>query len=104
VQLRKSWRHVPNKDNYVIFFKSVEDSAVPPNKKFVRAHTYVSGYYIEPVSENPLKVKLIIIAMNDIKGLIPKWLVNSMAAKAPKRWVENLKSGLEKIKRVKNNK
>ena len=46
--------------------------------------------------------RIVIIAMNDIKGLIPKFIVNSVAAKAPRKWVENLKSGCEKIRKLNN--
>merc|ERR1712039_915506 len=27
----------------------------------------------------------------DIKGLVPKWVINMLAPKAPKEWVENLR-------------
>jgi hypothetical protein len=30
------------------------------------------------------------MSQTDIKGLIPKWIVNMVAAKAPAQWVESL--------------
>ena len=32
---------------------------------------------------------LTIVSQNDIKGLIPKWLVNKVSASAPRSWVKN---------------
>jgi hypothetical protein len=72
---------------------------VPEYSKFVRAHTYISGYYIREISTNPIVTRLVIIARNDIRGLIPKFIVNSASAKAPKQWVENLKAGCAKIRK-----
>lgn len=96
VQQRKAWKKTPNDNTFILHFKSVELDDVPETDKCVRAHTYISGYFVTKISEN--KSLLIIIAMNDIKGSIPKWLVNRESAKAPKKWVENLKKGMEKIR------
>lgn len=96
VQQRKAWKKTPNENTFILHFKSVELDDVPETSKCVRAHTYISGYFVTKISEN--KSLLIIIAMNDIKGSIPKWLVNRESAKAPKKWVENLKKGMEKIR------
>ncbi len=96
VQQRKAWKKTPNDNTFILHFKSVELDDVPETDKCVRAHTYISGYFVTKISEN--KSLLIIIAMNDIKGSIPKWLVNRESAKAPKKWVENLKKGMEIIR------
>ena len=98
VQQRKVWRDLTKKDSRIIHFKSIECPECPLRKKHIRAHTYISGYYIEKISDNPIRTKLIIISQNDIKGYIPPLIVNKAASKAPKQWVENLIKGCEKIR------
>lgn len=98
VQQRKVWKNTPFPHSHIIHFKSVEVPECPHYKGIVRAHTYISGYYIQKVSDSPLESKLIIVAQNDIKGSIPKFIVNSVAAKAPRQWVENLKEGCKRVK------
>jgi hypothetical protein len=39
-----------------------------------------------------------VITQTDIKGSIPAWIVNSVAQKAPKEWVNNLMKGCEKVR------
>ena len=65
----------------------------PPVKRIVRAETIISGYIIEQIQDDPPVTQLIIISQNDIKGLIPKYLVNMASGKAPKQWVGNLITG-----------
>ena len=69
----------------------------------MRAHTYISSYYIETISENPLKSKLVLIAQNDIKGFIPKFIVNKVVSKFPNAWVDNLIKGCEEVRRSSKN-
>jgi hypothetical protein len=71
---------------------------MPIQPKKVRAHTVISAYFIQTISTNPPKTFLSIIAQTDIKGSIPKWLVNSVSQKAPKEWVSNLIKGCQLIK------
>jgi len=42
-----------------------------------------------------LVTKMIIISQNDIRGIVPKTIVNMAAGKAPKQWVLNLIKGCE---------
>lgn len=65
-------------------------------RKVVRAETIISGYVIEQIQNDPPVTSLTIISQNDIKGLIPKYLVNMASGKAPKQWVSNLITGCEK--------
>jgi hypothetical protein len=50
------------------------------------------------MSFEPMRTYLSIIAQTDIKGSIPKWLVNTVAQKAPKEWVSNLVKGCQLIR------
>ena len=96
VQQRKVWKNFNSSNSNIIHFKSVDCPECPVRKNHVRAHTTISGYYVETISTTPLKTKLIIVSQNDIKGYIPKVIVNKAVATAPKQWVENLIKGCKK--------
>ena len=98
VQKRKIWQDFPDKNSVIIHFKSVEHKLAPEFKKFVRAETIISGYYIQTVSLNPPVILLSIVSQTDIKGNIPNKLVNMVSQKAPKEWVNNLIKGCERIR------
>lgn len=40
--------------------------------------------------------ELFMLSCNDIKGLIPKYIVNYAAARAPKDWINSLQSAVDK--------
>ena len=76
-------------------FKSVTHPKCPEKPKTVRADTLISGYIMEKVinSNGTCDTSLTIISQNDIKGIVPKAIVNMAAGKAPKQWVLNLIKG-----------
>lgn len=63
----------------------------------MRANSPICGYLLEEVSnkEGTVDTRMTIINQTDIKGLIPKMIVNMKAAKAPVEWVNGLKKGFE---------
>ena len=95
LQRRVQIRDYPDPGTIILHFVSVEDPAMPPKKGVIRAETLISGYVIRPVSEHTCTVT--IISQNDIKGLIPKMLVNKVAAKAPADWVNNMNKGCKLV-------
>ena len=40
---------------------------------------------------------LTIVSQNDIKGLIPRWIVNKVASKAPRQWVKTFIAACSKL-------
>lgn len=46
--------------------------------------------------DDPSSSTLFLVTQTDVKGLIPKWLVNTTAARAPVGWVENLRCACKK--------
>jgi hypothetical protein len=98
VQRRKIWKDFPSASSSIIHFKSIEHKAAPVRTGKVRAHTIISGYFIETVCMSPKTTKIAIISQTDIKGSIPKWIVNSVSQKAPKLWINNLYKGCDMIK------
>ena len=70
-----------------IIMRSAVHAQNPPVPGYIRAESYISGYVMRQRGED---CHLFIMSQTDVKGLIPKWIVNMMAAKAPAQWVENL--------------
>jgi hypothetical protein len=91
VQRRVFVRDYPEQNAIMMHFVSIEHPLMPPKRKVIRAETVVSGYVIRPTGLRTCD--LTIISQNDIKGLIPKMIVNKFASKAPADWVNNLLKG-----------
>ena len=91
LQQRKVKFDFPKKGMITMHFKSVENDKMPPKPKVVRAETIISGYIFEEenVPGKGVVTKLTIISLNDIKGIVPKSIVNMVSGKAPKQWVNN---------------
>ncbi|CDI85877.1 phosphatidylcholine transfer protein, putative [Eimeria praecox] len=88
------WRRtaeVPEEGIVKMMLRSADHPSVPEKSGCVRAETLMSGYLMRRCPEDPNSSTLFIVAQTDVKGLIPKWLVNSAAAKAPLGWVEALR-------------
>lgn len=93
VQRRTHLRDCPGPGNITAHFVSIDHPNVPPIKGVIRALTIVSGYVFR--STGPQSSTLTIISQNDIKGLIPKMIVNKVSSKAPADWVKSLYKGCE---------
>jgi hypothetical protein len=52
----------------------------------------MTGYLLKEVGEK--ETHLIIINQTDIKGLVPTWIVNMVASKAPITWINKLEKGI----------
>ena len=96
VQQRKIWKNFPTKKSHMLHFKSIEHPKCPRKKKYVRAETIISGYYIQD-AENGNGSILGIISQTDVKGSIPIFLVNKVAPKASKGWVQSLLKGCKMV-------
>jgi hypothetical protein len=76
----------------VIVFTNITHPKCPPVKDAVRAETIISGYYIKDLKEGGCCVTC--ISQTDIKGVVPKWIVNYAASKAPLAWLKRLEYGI----------
>jgi hypothetical protein len=76
-----------SRDSLTIMMRSAIHPDKPNLPGFIRAETFISGYVMRQKGND---CHLFIMSQTDVKGLIPKWIVNMMAAKAPAQWVENL--------------
>mmetsp|Transcript_14001 Transcript_14001/g.14020 ORF Transcript_14001/g.14020 Transcript_14001/m.14020 type:complete len:96 (+) Transcript_14001:1769-2056(+) len=88
-------RDYPEPNMIILHFVSVDDPAMPPRKGVIRAETAISGYILRPKTARSCTVT--IISQNDVKGLVPKSIVNSMASRAPLDWVKNMKRGCQMV-------
>jgi hypothetical protein len=103
LQRRKIWHNFPDENSVIIHFKSIDHPLAPEYPKFVRANTVISGYFIKTISISPPRTFLAIISQTDIRGSIPKFIVNSVSQKAPKDWIANLLKGCEMVKKRNKN-
>ena len=93
VQQRKIWKNFPTEKSHILHFISIDTPACPVNKKYVRAETVISGYYMQDDPDEPSHCIIGIISQTDIKGKIPVFLVNKFAPKSSKSWIKSLHKG-----------
>jgi START domain len=85
LQQRKVKFDYPKMGMTTMHFRSIEHEKMPLRPKFIRADTIISAYlFEEEVGDKGIVTKLTIVSQNDIKGIIPKTLVNMASGKAPK--------------------
>lgn len=93
LQLRKFYTNFKEFD-YVIVMKSSSHPDKPLVKKKIRAETIISGYLIKTIDEEHCELGM--ISQTDIKGFVPKFLVNVIAPKKPVEWFKKLEKALLK--------
>ncbi|KAL4499682.1 hypothetical protein ABPG72_017222 [Tetrahymena utriculariae] len=94
LQKRAVRRDYPEKDEITIVFFSTTHPSMPEIKGNIRAISNIAAYIIRPVKEGKKHCHLTIITQSDIKGQIPKYIVNFLAARAPAKWIESMKKGV----------
>ena len=92
----------PVKGQVLIHIESVECDKKPPSSKYVRAQTIVAGYLFKELSKFPLRCSITIINQVDLKGSIPRYLINMHAASGSRDWVESYRLGCMEL--IKNSK
>lgn len=99
LQRRVEIHDFPEPGTIILHFISCDHPLMPPKKGVIRAETLISGYIIRPSGPNTCTV--MIVSQNDIKGLIPKAIVNSVASKAPADWVNSMNKGCKLVSDLK---
>jgi len=76
----------------LIMLRSAEHADMPEQKGAIRAESFISGYSLHQTwdGDKPT-LHLFLMTCVDIKGLIPKWIINAVAPKKPAEWVESLR-------------
>lgn len=72
----------------VILDVSVESEKRPPSPKYIRAHTFFSAGLFETLENGSTKYSM--ISQVDIKGWLPKMVVNLVTTKATSQWFSDL--------------
>ena len=96
------WRRrmVTNNEKFVIYLRSWSGSACRAVLKGnVRAEVWLSIYLVQwwrDTEGNFLGSEVMVMSQVDIKGLIPRYLVNALSASAPKRWVKSVTNAAHK--------
>ncbi|CAD8073909.1 unnamed protein product [Paramecium sonneborni] len=86
----------PQKGQITLIFYSIDYPQHPINKNRIRAHTEISSMIFESFEQN--NVKISICSNNDIKGYIPKMIVNRASASGPVDWFKSLQNACNKYK------
>ncbi|MBM4055152.1 MAG: hypothetical protein FJ264_10885 [Planctomycetes bacterium] len=84
-----------DKKTVIINLSSAGDSEVPRTKTIVRGELKHGRYVLKSV-ENDMKTHLTIEILADPKGLIPKWLVNSIQKKWPVNTINGIRRELKR--------
>eukprot|EP00330_Aristerostoma_sp_ATCC50986_P007684 CAMPEP_0114593842 /NCGR_PEP_ID=MMETSP0125-20121206/15439_1 /TAXON_ID=485358 ORGANISM="Aristerostoma sp., Strain ATCC 50986" /NCGR_SAMPLE_ID=MMETSP0125 /ASSEMBLY_ACC=CAM_ASM_000245 /LENGTH=187 /DNA_ID=CAMNT_0001793431 /DNA_START=1693 /DNA_END=2256 /DNA_ORIENTATION=+ len=104
VQKREYCLDYPKKDHIVVSFVSVTHPAMPHIKGNVRGDTKIAGYVMRPLPDDPNSTEMFILSQCDIKGMVPKFIVNYVAGKAPAEWIKKLTDACDVAKGLKKDK
>ena len=91
VQIRKVTKNKYGYDS-IIAMRSIEHKRRPPMKKRIRANTMISGYIVKQEGD---KCLLGIISQTDIKGMVPRFIINALAPRKPQEWVRKLEKAIK---------
>eukprot|EP00421_Protoceratium_reticulatum_P015033 CAMPEP_0168393906 /NCGR_PEP_ID=MMETSP0228-20121227/19257_1 /TAXON_ID=133427 /ORGANISM="Protoceratium reticulatum, Strain CCCM 535 (=CCMP 1889)" /LENGTH=661 /DNA_ID=CAMNT_0008407297 /DNA_START=64 /DNA_END=2049 /DNA_ORIENTATION=- len=75
-----------------IVMRSSEHPDVPEDKNYIRVENKISGYVLRQEYDNGKPVlKMFLMTCSDVKGMIPKWIINYLAPKKPGEWMDALR-------------
>jgi hypothetical protein len=72
-----------DEDKIMIVMKNATHEKAPVRKNFVRAELFPSSFIIRPDESNPGSSKMTVLAQFDMKGVLPKFVVNHFAVDGP---------------------
>ncbi|CAE7037003.1 Stard7 [Symbiodinium sp. CCMP2592] len=76
----------------LISLRSAIHPDMPEKNGYIRAESFTSGYVMRPYDDGKEKgTKVFLMTMTDVKGIIPKWMINFVAPRKPGEWVDCLK-------------
>jgi len=91
VQFRRV--RVQEDGSIVIVLRSADHAGAAPRKDAIRVESYIAGYILRQEYECGKPVlKIFIMSCCDVKGMIPKWIINYMAPKKPAEWCDSLRN------------
>ncbi|CAE7566349.1 Stard7 [Symbiodinium sp. CCMP2456] len=76
----------------LISLRSAIHPDMPEKNGYIRAESFTSGYVMRRYDDGKEKgTKVFLMTMTDVKGIIPKWMINFVAPRKPGEWVDCLK-------------
>lgn len=76
----------------LISLRSANHPELPETSKHVRAESFTSGYVMRRYDDgNEKGTKVFLMTCTDVKGIIPKWIINFVAPRKPGEWIDCLK-------------
>lgn len=83
---------------FLLVFKNSYNPLRPVTDKFVRAQCVRSGYVIRPAPDDPKSCQMFVISQNDVKGALPKWLINIVAPRGVEQWYNNFRKACTNLR------
>jgi hypothetical protein len=74
----------------IVLYKNADYEKPPVRPNLIRGETILSGTIIRPDPEDPNSSKVSILIQSDLKGWIPKFVINLVVSKAPGAWRKEL--------------
>ncbi|CAE7944286.1 Stard7 [Symbiodinium sp. KB8] len=76
----------------LISLRSAIHPDMPEKNGYIRAESFTSGYVMRRYDDGKEKgTKVFLMTMTDVKGIIPKWMINFVAPRKPGEWIDSLK-------------
>jgi len=76
----------------LISLRSALHPDLPEKSGMIRAESFTSGYVIRSYTEGSERgTKIFLMTCTDVKGIIPKFIINFVAPRKPGEWIECLK-------------
>eukprot|EP00439_Symbiodinium_sp_Y106_P059820 s1754_g8.t1 len=85
-------KHAQQDGTILISLRSAIHPDMPEKSGYIRAESFTSGYVMRRYDDGKEKgTKVFLMTMTDVKGIIPKWMINFVAPRKPGEWVDCLK-------------
>eukprot|EP00003_Mantamonas_plastica_P024219 TRINITY_DN447_c0_g1_i1.p1 TRINITY_DN447_c0_g1~~TRINITY_DN447_c0_g1_i1.p1 ORF type:complete len:469 (+),score=97.03 TRINITY_DN447_c0_g1_i1:116-1408(+) len=96
LQCRSTKFDYPDEGDIMVLYRSIPHPDCPDRsgEKFVRAETEISAQIFRQCEEG---TELTIFSQNDLKGDIPKFIINMVSAQAPVTWYGSLENGCNQL-------
>ncbi|CAE7186479.1 BSL1 [Symbiodinium pilosum] len=76
----------------LISLRSANHPDMPEKSGYIRAESFTSGYVMRRYNDGKEKgTKVFLMTCTDVKGIIPKWMINFVAPRKPGEWIDCLK-------------
>mmetsp|Transcript_15898 Transcript_15898/g.37567 ORF Transcript_15898/g.37567 Transcript_15898/m.37567 type:complete len:701 (-) Transcript_15898:208-2310(-) len=76
----------------LISLRSAIHPELPEKNGYIRAESFTSGYVMRRYDDGKEKgTKVFLMTCTDVKGIIPKWMINFVAPRKPGEWIDCLK-------------